>query len=131
MEVKRKDNVPGALSELASEFRKAAGEPVETLHQHDASLADATTPSLEAFGAYSLGWKILGSNGAAAALPHFRRATELDKHFAMAYALLGRIYADLDESDAGDGEYPSRHGNCGNMRAIRKSFSSIQITSCS
>ena len=100
IEVERKDKVPGALSDLATQFRKAVGEPTETLHRYDASLTDATTPSLAAFGAYSLGWKMLGSEGASAALPHFRRATELDNHFAMAYALLGRIYADLDESDA-------------------------------
>ncbi len=99
VEVRQKDNVASALSELARDFRKAAGEPVERLHDHDASLADATTSSIEAFEAYSNGWKILGSVGAVAALPHFRRATELDHHFAMAYAWLGRVYADVDESD--------------------------------
>lgn len=34
-----------------------------------------------------------------AALPLFRRATEMDPEFAMAHASLGRMYSDLDESD--------------------------------
>jgi eukaryotic-like serine/threonine-protein kinase len=41
--------------------------------------------------------------GASASLPLFRRATEIDPEFAMAHASLGRIYADLDQSDLAAG----------------------------
>jgi hypothetical protein len=50
--------------------------------------------------AYSLGWQQLALSGAAAALPHFHRDIEVDGKFAMAYAALGRIYADLDQLSA-------------------------------
>jgi Tfp pilus assembly protein PilF len=49
--------------------------------------------------AYSAAWKVHSSSGATASLPFFRRATEIDPKFAMAHAALGRIYADLEESD--------------------------------
>ena len=49
--------------------------------------------------AYSAAWKVHSSTGAAAALPLFKRAIEIDPKFAMAHASLGRMYGDLGESD--------------------------------
>jgi eukaryotic-like serine/threonine-protein kinase len=95
----RKEDVLNALTQIASKFRTRVGESLSTIQQHDTPLAEATTPSLEALEAYSAGWKAHFSNGAIAALPLFQRATEIDPQFAMAHASLGRIYADLDESD--------------------------------
>jgi DNA-binding winged helix-turn-helix (wHTH) protein/Tfp pilus assembly protein PilF len=95
----RKEDVLNALSQIASKFRTRVGESLSTIQQHDTPLAEATTPSLEALEAYSAGWKAHFSNGAIAALPLFQRATEIDPQFAMAHASLGRIYADLDQSD--------------------------------
>ncbi|MFZ0593025.1 MAG: protein kinase, partial [Bryobacteraceae bacterium] len=95
----RKEDVLNALSQLASKFRTRVGESLATIANHDTPLAEATTPSLEALEAYSAGWKIHAARGAIASLPFFRRAIEIDPGFAMAHASLGRIYADLDESD--------------------------------
>jgi DNA-binding winged helix-turn-helix (wHTH) protein/predicted Zn-dependent protease len=95
----RKENVLNALSQIASKFRSRVGESLSTIRQHDTPLAEATTASLEALEAYSMAWKVHSSSGATAALPLFRRATEIDPNFAMAHAALGRMYADLDESD--------------------------------
>jgi DNA-binding winged helix-turn-helix (wHTH) protein/tetratricopeptide (TPR) repeat protein len=95
----KKEDVLNALSQIASKFRTRVGESLATIKQHDTPLAEATTPSLEALEAYSAGWKVHFSNGAIAALPFFKRATEIDPKFAMAHASLGRIYADLDQSD--------------------------------
>jgi eukaryotic-like serine/threonine-protein kinase len=95
----RKEDVLNALTQIASRFRTRVGESLPTIQQHDIPLAEATTQSLEALEAYSAGWKAHFSNGAIAALPLFKRATEIDPQFAMAHASLGRIYADLDESD--------------------------------
>jgi DNA-binding winged helix-turn-helix (wHTH) protein/Tfp pilus assembly protein PilF len=95
----RKEDVLNALGQIASKFRTRVGESLTTVKEHDAPLAEATTPSLEALEAYSAAWKVHLSSGAAAALPLFRRATEIDPKFAMAHAFLGRMYADMDESD--------------------------------
>jgi tetratricopeptide (TPR) repeat protein len=88
------------VSRLAREFRRKAGDSSRNLREHRTPLSEATTSSTEALEAYSLGWRQLALSGAAAALPHFHRAVELDGSFAMAYAALGRMYADLDQLSA-------------------------------
>jgi eukaryotic-like serine/threonine-protein kinase len=95
----RKEDVLNALTSMATKFRRHLGESARSLNQHDKPLADVTTPSLEALQAYTAGWRIHATNGAIASLPLFKRATEIDPEFAMAYASLARIYADLDQSD--------------------------------
>src|SRR5208282_432965 len=72
----RKEDVLNALSQIASRFRTRVGESLSTIESHDTPLAEATTPSLEALKAYSVGWKVHASSGAMPALPFFRRATE-------------------------------------------------------
>ncbi len=95
----RKEDVLNVLSQMASKFRTRVGESLITIERHNTPLRDATTPSLEAFVAYSRGWKeIFSAAGPADAVPFFRRAVELDPQFASAYAMLGRAYADLGES---------------------------------
>jgi tetratricopeptide (TPR) repeat protein len=95
----RKEDVLDALSQMASKFRARVGESRITVEKYSTPLAEATTPSLEALKAYSAGWQVHAVHGASASMPLFRRATELDPEFAMAHASLGRIYADLDQSD--------------------------------
>src|SRR5208337_2297919 len=95
----RKEDVLNALSQIAIKFRTRIGESLTTVEKHDTPLEEATTPSLEALKAYSAAWKLLSSTGSAAALPLFKRATEIDPKFAMAHALLGRMYGDIGESD--------------------------------
>jgi eukaryotic-like serine/threonine-protein kinase len=94
----RKEDVLSALSQIASKFRTRVGESLTTVEKHDTPLAEATTPSLEALKAYSLGWKVFSSTGPAAALPLFKRAIEIDPKFAMAHAFLGDMYGALGES---------------------------------
>ena len=95
----REEDVLDALSHIASKFRTRIGESLTTIEKYSTPLAEATTPSLEALKAYSAGWQVHAVHGASAALPFFRRATEIDPQFAMAHASLGRIYADLDQHD--------------------------------
>jgi DNA-binding winged helix-turn-helix (wHTH) protein/Tfp pilus assembly protein PilF len=95
----KKEDVLNALTQIANRFRKRVGESLSTIQQHDTPLAEATTPSLEALEAYSAAWRVHFRSGAIAALPLFKRATEIDPRFAMAHAALGRMYADLDELD--------------------------------
>jgi DNA-binding winged helix-turn-helix (wHTH) protein/tetratricopeptide (TPR) repeat protein len=94
----RKEDVLNALSQIASRFRTRVGESLSTVKSHDTPLAEATTPSLEALKAYSVGWQVSFSSGSAASVPFLQRAIELDPNFASAYAALGRMYGDIGES---------------------------------
>ncbi len=94
----RKENVLNALSQIASRFRTRVGESLSTVKGHDTPLAEATTPSLEALKAYSVGWQVSFSSGSAASVPFLQRAIEIDPNFASAYAALGRMYGDIGES---------------------------------
>jgi serine/threonine protein kinase/tetratricopeptide (TPR) repeat protein len=93
-----KNHVLDALGEMASEIRNKLGESLITVQKYDTALAEATTPSLEGLKAFSSGRKVLFESGSAAAIPFFKHAIELDPHFALAYAYLGRMYGDLGES---------------------------------
>ena len=94
----RKEDVLNALGKMAGNFRTRVGESFTTIEQHNTPLAEATTPSLEALKAYSMGWKVVSTTGSAAAVPLYQRAVEIDPTFAMAYAMLGRVYGDIGES---------------------------------
>jgi tetratricopeptide (TPR) repeat protein len=98
MQAGRKEDVLDALSQLASRFRSRAGEGLTMVDKLDTPLAEATTGSLEALKAYSLGWKAVYASGSGAAVPLFKRAVEIDPQFARAYAMLGRVYGDIAES---------------------------------
>src|SRR5208337_3605615 len=63
----------------------------------DVPLAEATTSSLGALKAYSLGWEVTDEKGSAAALPYHQRAIELDPNFAVGYWAVGVDYNVLGE----------------------------------
>ena len=92
-----KEKVLDALGEAASKLRTELGESLATVHKFDVSLAQATTSSLEALKAYSLGESAYRKKGGAAALPHDQRAIQLDPNFAMGYRAVGDDYAGLAE----------------------------------
>ncbi len=95
----RKEDVINVLSQVSGRLRKKLGESLATIDQHNTPLAEATTPSLEALRAYSLGWKAtFGPAGPGEAVPFFQRAVQLDPDFAIAYAMLGRVYAEMGEA---------------------------------
>jgi eukaryotic-like serine/threonine-protein kinase len=90
-----KEKVLDALGEVASKLRTELGESLATVQKLDVPLAEATTSSLEALKAYSLGMK--AKKGPAAALPYHQRAIELDPNFAMGYRAVGMDYFSLAE----------------------------------
>jgi DNA-binding winged helix-turn-helix (wHTH) protein/tetratricopeptide (TPR) repeat protein len=94
----KKEDVLNALSHIASNFRTRVGESLATVEKYDTPLAEATTPSLEALKAYSTGWKVLGPQGEAAAIPFFKHAVEIDPKFAIAYASLGLMYGSMGDT---------------------------------
>ncbi|MGC2171692.1 MAG: winged helix-turn-helix domain-containing protein [Candidatus Sulfotelmatobacter sp.] len=92
-----KEKVLDALGEAASKLRSELGESLVTVRKFDVPLAEATTSSLEALKAYSLGRKAVNEASPAAGLPHFRRAVELDPNFALGYWGVGWMYSSLGE----------------------------------
>jgi tetratricopeptide (TPR) repeat protein len=91
----RKEDVLKALGQAATKLRARLGESLSTIQKYDTPIVAATTPSLEALKAFSLGVKAVNESSAVAAIPFYKRAIELDPNFAMAYANLGRLYGDL------------------------------------
>ena len=91
-----KEKVLSVLGGAASKLRGELGESLATVQKFDVPLEQATTSSLEALKAYSLGKKA-GAKGNAASLPYFEHAVELDPNFAMSYRALGVDYYNLGE----------------------------------
>ena len=92
-----KEKIIRALGEAATKLRAKLGESLNTVEKFDIPLDQATTPSLEALKALSVGRATLQEQGSAAAIPFFNRAIELDPNFAAAYTALGISYSNLRE----------------------------------
>jgi serine/threonine protein kinase/Tfp pilus assembly protein PilF len=92
-----KEKVLDTLGEAASKLRGELGESLATVQKFDVPLLQATTPSLEALKAFSLGRKVNIEKGHAAALPYYQRAIELDPNFAEGYQAVGYDYLNLGE----------------------------------
>jgi eukaryotic-like serine/threonine-protein kinase len=92
-----KEKVLDNLGQAAAKMRGELGESLATVEKFDVPLEQATTSSLEALKAYSLGIKAAREKGEAAALPYHQRAIELDPSFAMGYLAVGADYFGLSE----------------------------------
>ncbi|MGB6495617.1 MAG: serine/threonine-protein kinase [Candidatus Acidiferrum sp.] len=92
-----KEKVLDTLGQAASKMRGELGESLATVQRLDVPLEQATTASLEALQAYSLGQKAHDEKSIAAALPYHQRAIELDPNFAWGYSALGSDYFTLGE----------------------------------
>jgi len=92
-----KEGVLKTLDAAAVSLRSKLGESLSSVQKYDTPLSDATTPSLEALKAYSLGWKTRWTKGETAALAFYKRAVELDPKFAIAYRAIAVVYSNLNE----------------------------------
>ena len=91
-----KSHVLDALSKAASEMRTKLGESLSTVQKYNTPLEQATTPSLEALQALSLGDKAGLTGDHVAAVAFYQRAIQLDPNFAMAYdSLAGEQIGEL------------------------------------
>ncbi len=102
-----KEKVLDALGGAVSRVRGELGESLATVQKFDVPLAEATTSSLEALKAFSLGRKTFREKGVTAALPYDQRAIELDPNFALGYLSMGSDYFTLGEVGRA-GEYLSK-----------------------
>ena len=100
-EADSKEQVLQALDKAASNLRQKMGESLASVQQFAKPLEQATTSSLEALQAFSLGEAEHLKTDDDAAIPHLKRAVELDPNFAMAYATLGVAYSNISRRTEG------------------------------
>jgi eukaryotic-like serine/threonine-protein kinase len=96
-EASSKEGVLKALSSAATTIRARLGESLASVQKFDVPV-EATTPSLEALQAYSMGVTTGRTKGDAEAIPFMKRAIELDPNFAMADAALAIEYGNLGQA---------------------------------
>jgi eukaryotic-like serine/threonine-protein kinase len=96
-EAASKEGVLKALGTAATSLRARLGESLASVQKFDVPV-EATTPSLEALKAYSMGITTGRTKGNAEAIPFMKRAIELDPNFAIAYAGLAVLYGNLGQA---------------------------------
>jgi DNA-binding winged helix-turn-helix (wHTH) protein/tetratricopeptide (TPR) repeat protein len=98
--IEKKNEVIPGLGMAASRLRKRLGESLNSLGQYNAPLELATTSSLEALRAFSIGQTLYRTGKRADAIPLYERAVELDPQFCSAYIALGRVYHSTGDEEA-------------------------------
>jgi tetratricopeptide (TPR) repeat protein len=92
-----KEGVLKALGTAATSLRARLGESLASVQKFDVPV-EATTPSLEALKAYSMGVTTGRTKSSAESIPFMKRAIELDPNFAIAYAGLAVDYSNLGQA---------------------------------
>jgi len=101
VEAEDKEHVLRAVATAATGLRAKLGESLASIQKLNYNFERATTRSLEAFQAYGLGEAQRNQGLWLAAIPFYRRATELDPNFAMAYARMAVMYSNAHEREQG------------------------------
>jgi DNA-binding winged helix-turn-helix (wHTH) protein/tetratricopeptide (TPR) repeat protein len=97
VEAESREQVLRKLGEAASKIREKLGESLGSIEKFDAPIEQATTASLEALRAFSLGRREQFSGRYFEAIPLYKRAIELDPDFAIAHAGLAITYGTAQE----------------------------------
>ncbi|HEV2116841.1 MAG TPA: protein kinase [Terriglobales bacterium] len=94
-----KDSVLGALGNAASKLRGKLGESLASVQKFDKPLEQATTSSLDALKAFTLGDAQHNKLEDIASMPFYQRAIELDPNFALAHLRLGVVAGNTGQFD--------------------------------
>jgi tetratricopeptide (TPR) repeat protein len=114
-----KEQVLDALGKAASALRAKLGESLSSVQKFDKPLEEATTPSLEALKAYTMGEARHEAGDDPASISFYQRAVELDPNFALAYARLGTVYGNLQEGERAE-EYRKKAFELSNRASERE-----------
>ncbi len=98
IEAAGKEQVLKSLDKAATELRGKLGESSASIQQFTTPLEQATTSSLEALKEFSAGQALHNRLDEEAAIPHLKRAIELDPNFASAFAVLGVASGNIGNS---------------------------------
>jgi tetratricopeptide (TPR) repeat protein len=109
VEAEGKERVLHTLGGAATQLRRKLGESLPSIRKYDVPLEQATTSSLEALKALSLGRQKNRAGDYREAIRWFHRAVDLDPNFALAFRGLSANYCNIGET-----------GPC--VEALRKAF---------
>ncbi len=99
VEAESKEQVLKSLDQAASSLRQKLGESIGSVQKFATPLEQATTSSLEALQAFTLGQAEHSKLEDEKAVPYLKRAIELDPNFAMAYATLGVVNGNMTQTN--------------------------------
>lgn len=99
IEASSKEEVLKALGTISSKLREKLGESLASIQKFDAPIEQATTSSLEALQALSLGDEKRAAGKYEEAIPLYKRATDIDPNFAVAYARLAAAHFNVRERE--------------------------------
>ena len=97
-ESESKEQVLKSLEKAANNMRGKLGESLPSVQKFATPLEQATTSSLEALQAFSLGHVKHTHFDDEAAIPYLKKAVELDPNFAIAWTELGVCYNNIGRS---------------------------------
>src|SRR5215469_2942462 len=98
VEAQGKEQILKALDNAAGDMRRKLGESLTSIRQFDTPIEEATTSSLEALKAYSMGRKTWRERGDAAAIPFYKQAIALDTNFPLVHAAAAVSYMNLGQA---------------------------------
>jgi len=99
VEAESKEQVLSALGNAATTLRKKLGESLNSIQKYDVPIHQATTSSLDALKAYSVGFDTQLKGKYLDAIPFFKQATQTDPNFARAYAAMSSMYYNTRQYD--------------------------------
>jgi serine/threonine protein kinase/tetratricopeptide (TPR) repeat protein len=96
-EASSKERVLAELGAISSSMRTKLGESLPSIRRFDVPIEQATTPSLAALKAYTLGQEERRRGRELESVAFFNQAIENDRQFAAAYITLSTVYGSLGE----------------------------------
>ena len=96
-EATSKERVLAELGAISSSMRTKLGESLPSIRRFDVPIEQATTPSLAALKAYTLGQEERRRGRELESVAFFNQAIENDREFAAAYITLSTVYGSLGE----------------------------------
>ena len=95
------EEVIPALGRAADSLRRKLGESAESVGHFGTPIEQATTDSLAALKAFSLGESGRARGQDLETIPNYKLAIDLDPRFALAYARIGTVYSNAQEFTLG------------------------------